>query len=316
LEEVLSLSGARQQESCLSDHVRAELKAALAPLTKEGGNEKLAIRILARSLRLDQVLQIIGATGWLIEEVLDEIFYTIRRAMQFYDEDSAPVEKSWAGKLLSDLSKQCTLSLSKRSTNVSDNRCQLAWVRRGREMEYKIQQCRLIGMLFSPAMLVNMFEKAVDTIDEDLMGTLSAALITFNENSSASIATLLPEECNDLAKLILKVDQHSLQRPCRIELISMAGSIMTQVAADLKGQLAKQVNSYAKHYMHDRYESCFDHAIVWTLEQFVQNSQDADEVDEICSTCSSYVKKYDGYTYSASAKEVVQLANNILNSAS
>ena len=81
---------------------RAELEAALAPLTKEGGNEKLAIRILARSLRLDQVLQIIGAVGWLIEEMLAEIFYTIRRAMQFYDEDSATVDKSWAGKLLSD----------------------------------------------------------------------------------------------------------------------------------------------------------------------------------------------------------------------
>merc|ERR1719183_1202799 len=95
LEEVLGLSGARVAQPRLTDLVRENMRIVLAPFTKEGGNEEVAIRVLARSAQLDQVLDIIGARGWLIEKVLAEIFYTLQKVISMATEDCTEIERAW-----------------------------------------------------------------------------------------------------------------------------------------------------------------------------------------------------------------------------
>lgn len=312
LEVVLGLSGGRADSGHgrLSDQVLAYMKEVLAPITKDGGHdhEELAIRILARSLPLEQVLQIISSTPhpWLIKKVLEEIFYTIRKAIRLaIDEDSVPEDKSWSRQLLDDVTKQRTI--------VEDSRCQLAWLRTGRHADYRMNQCVLIGLLFSPTMLVHMFKGAVNTVDENLMSTIAYALYTISNSFGSSIITLRPEECNVIAQLVLEVERHNLRRYCRTNLISLLGSILTRVSHNTKDEVLQLVVRYAKHFMQHRSEASFDYAVVWSVEQFLQNASSGCEAwsTTMLDICSDFIQKYDGYTWSHHALEVVKISRRV-----
>jgi len=304
LEEVLSISGSRVAKPRLSDLVRDRMVNVLAPFTKEGGNEELAIRILARSAQLDQVLDIIGACGWLIEKVLAEIFYTLENVISFAtDEDCAEIERAWARTMLCAVSKQCRV--------VDDIRCQMAWVRTGRQTDYKTRQCVLIGLLFSPAMLINMFDLAVKAIDEDVITIVSYAVMAIID-MGASIATLQQQEYDLLTEHILKLDQRNLQRYCRTALISMPGSIINHLRADRREQMLQLIVHYAGQFMSDRGTSV-DYAVVWSLAKFVQASLGCNDwKDKIDAVCTSYVKKYRDYTW-GEGERVLVLAGKILD---
>jgi len=288
--------------------LRSRIDKVIQPLAQCNGPEaKSAIQILARALPLDRVIHAIGPNGWLMDCALSEVFYTVENAIWLsYDEDGVESDKEWASKLLSDLSKQ-------RQT-VSHSHSQLAWIRAGHTRDKKISRCVMLGCLFPPAMLVDIFQNAVNSLDEDLMGNVSTALQTINDN----LESLPRDLCDRLAHLALKVDQTHLYRVCRSDLINMLGSIMRGRDDDLFHQVLKQVTRCAlrPQFMSDRHGSSFDHTVMWCLEGFVKKPsswvslKNNDKLD-ITTICSGYVKKWSEYK-EPEAINVVKLAQKIL----
>lgn len=305
--EVLGLPGGRAPEAVgFNDELRSRIDKVIQPLAQCNGPEaKFAIQILARALPLDRVIHAIGPNGWLMDCALSEVFYTVESAIWLsYDEDGVESDKEWACKLLSDLSKQRQM--------VSHSHSQLAWIRAAHTRDKKINRCVMLGCLFPPAMLVHIFQLAVDSLDEDLMGILSMALQTINDN----LESLPRDLCDELAHLTLTVDQTPLYRVSRSDLINMLGSIMRGRDDDLFHQVLKQVTRCANKFMSDRYGISFDHSVMWCLEGFVEmpsswvSLKNNDKLD-ITTICSGYVHKWSEYK-EPEALNVVKLAQKIL----
>lgn len=304
LEWVFSLAGARSPDQKVqsSDELRSKISKVVGPMAcsrdkadmeGEMSRWKKAIRILARSLPLAQLLHAIEGNAESLQVALEEVFYNIHEAIKrSYDEDPTyTADKEWGLSLLRDLMKQ--------RQDIADPRSERVFIQfiKGKEFESHCKswdRCILLGLLFPTSVLVGIFRKAVGAVDQVLMAALAQALQFVND----SFQPLCQEQCDGCAEAALTVDldQSHLQRFCRTDMVNMLGSVICNSSNDdLCSRALKQITCSARVHAWDERGVAFDYAVVWALQGFMEKSNSwprlaslhSNDVADICKKCES-----------------------------
>jgi hypothetical protein len=281
--------------------------------TKKGGEmtaEKKAIRILARSLPLADLLQAIDSDAESLEVALVEIVFNLQAALrQSYDEDSGYAnEKEWACRLLRNLSRQ-------RQDIDSRGEIFIRFIRGDDYDSYRrCERCILVGLLFPVAKLHDIFGTMAASHEEQMMASICAAWKNLHD-----LQQMNREQCDTFAEEALAVDPSQLKKTYVItDFVSMLGGVVRSSSNhDLHSRVLEQVLCCAKT---NKIPNCyFDYTVVVALKGLIEeqpgsktDSRWACSMKNAVEICKDFRGKW-GESQEPHAASVTDMAQKILD---